>query len=91
LREVQTFAGSNYYRDCTSIYQVEDSSVLNFVYFEYLREEFLIVIAQLSNSLAEYIRIKLKSNSRSARLGFSSEKELINICAKIFETNLTIR
>jgi hypothetical protein len=56
-----------------------------------MREEFLTAISQLSGLLQDYIKIKLKGNSQNARLGFSSEKELFNICAKLFSNALTIR
>jgi hypothetical protein len=35
----------------------------------------------------DYIRLKLKGKSKTARLGFSTEKELFNICAKLFKSN----
>jgi hypothetical protein len=38
----------------------------------------------LLSNLKEYIRVKLKSHSKTARLGFSTEKELLNICVKLF-------
>ncbi len=67
------------------IYWVEDSAVLSFVYFEHLRESFLQSSKDLSEKLKAYVASKLNGRIKGARLGFSSEKELFNICVKIFE------
>jgi len=69
------------------IQQIEDPSVLNSVFFEHMRFTSVEAIQDLLNSLKNYIRLKLKGNSNNARLGFSTEKEMFNICAKLFKVD----
>jgi hypothetical protein len=64
--------------------------VLNHVYFEHVKETFSIAIRELLVSLSKYINTKLNGSSKGARLGFSTEKEIFNICLKLFTTQLSI-
>lgn len=79
----------HFFRESLTIYQIEDSSALNLVYFEYLRNTFGAAITELLAALAKYVQAKLNGSSKGARLGFSSEKEMFNICVKIFSGTLT--
>lgn len=67
-----------------TVYWVEDSAVLTFVYFEHLRAAFVQAARELGESLKVYVAEKLNGRMKGARLGFSSEKELFNICVKLF-------
>jgi hypothetical protein len=65
---------------------MEDSSVLNSVFFEYMKNSTSRALLDLLTNLKEYVRTTLRGISKTARLGFSSEKELYNICVKIFKS-----
>ena len=66
------------------IYQIEDASLVNLVYFECVREQFATAVRELLASLGKYVAHKLNGSIKGARLGFSSEKEMFNICNKLF-------
>ena len=53
-----------------------------------MREEQLEAFRWLQTRLKDYIHFKLRNVTRTARLGFSSEKELLNICAKLFSSEV---
>lgn len=70
------------------IQKIEDSSALTSIFYENELTLQLQSLQWLQSNLKEYIRVKLKNQSRTARLGFSSEKELLNIAAKLFSTEI---
>jgi len=55
-----------------------------------MREALSIAISDMLTSLFKYITTKLNGNSKGARLGFSSEKEMFNICVKLFIVQLSV-
>ena len=66
---------------------MEDSSVLNSVFFEYMKKTNTEALQDMIKNLKHYIKVKLKGNSKTARLGLTTEKELFNICTKLFSNN----
>lgn len=54
-----------------------------------MRETFSLATRNLLLNLQKYISMKLKGSSKGARLGFSTEKEMFNICLKLF-TQLSV-
>ena len=61
------------------VYQIEDSSLLTSVYFEHAKSHVCTALTKMNESIADYIQRKFKGWKGTARLGFSSEKELFNI------------
>jgi len=53
------------------------------VYFEHLRCNFLTAVKETLEGLQKYVVSKLNGSSKGARLGFSTEKEMFNICIKL--------
>ena len=53
------------------------------MYFEHLRCNFLTAVKETLEGLQKYVVSKLNGSSKGARLGFSTEKEMFNICIKL--------
>lgn len=43
-----------------------------------------MALKDMLSQLQKYVQTKLNNNIKGARLGFSTEKEMFNICTKLF-------
>lgn len=86
LQLVDSFLKQDYkYR----IYQIEDNSVLTAVFFQSNKQVTLTCLTQMQKELTKYVSKKFKDKTvGTARLGFTTEKELCNIFKKVFGSSL---
>ena len=70
------------------MYQNEDKSLVTSVFFDHNRDKICQDLLRMSDKIKEYIKVTFKGKKGTARLGFTTEKELYGICKNMFGADL---
>ena len=65
-------------------YQTEDSSLITSIFFDHSKEVICSSLLAMKHAIDSYVKKQFKGRAGTARIGLSTEKEMFNICRKIF-------
>jgi len=70
------------------VYQNEDKTATTAVFFDHTRDKICEDLLKMSEAIKQYIKVTFKGRQGTARLGFTTEKELHGICKNMFGPDL---
>ena len=70
------------------VYQNEDKSLVTSVFFDHGKDQMCKDLLKIQDQIGQYIQVTFKGKKGTARLGFTTERELFGICKNMFGPEL---